>query len=135
MSESESSSNKGLDFSSVAAAAATYQIKPFEIAQANMQPAFEYAQALTAVRSSSEFVSRPSTPRSVWTCSIGPQRNWLNSYLPDFVVRQNRSKAGSRRRIFANGAKLDRNACPTRLAVFGRSAEYCMGVQILTAAT
>jgi hypothetical protein len=57
MSESESSSNKGLDFSSVAAAGATYQIKLFEIAQANMQLAFEYAQALTAVRSSGEFVS------------------------------------------------------------------------------
>jgi hypothetical protein len=41
MSESESSSNKGLDFSSVAAAGATYQIKLFEIAQANMQLAFE----------------------------------------------------------------------------------------------
>jgi len=49
MSESESSSNKGLDFSSVAAAGASYQIKLFEIAQANMQLAFEYAQALTAV--------------------------------------------------------------------------------------
>ena len=57
MSESESSSKKGLDFSSVAAAAATYQIKLLEIAQANMQLAFEYAQALTAVQSLVEFVS------------------------------------------------------------------------------
>jgi hypothetical protein len=111
MSEGESSSNKGLDFSSVAAAAATYQIKLFEIAQANMQLAFEYAQALTAVRSSGEFVSVTSEYAKKRMDMFNKHTKELaNSYLPNFVVRQNRSKAGSRRRIFANGAKLERHA-------------------------
>ena len=103
MSESESSSNKGLDFSSVAAAGASYQIKLFEIAQANMQLAFEYAQALTAVRSSGELFGVTSEyAKKRMDMFNSTQRNWLNSYLPNFVVRQNRSKVGSRWRVFAN---------------------------------
>ena len=57
MSESESSSNKVWIFRPWLQRVRPTQIKLFEIAQANMQLAFEYAQALTAVRSSGEFVS------------------------------------------------------------------------------
>lgn len=53
----ESNSNKGLDFSSAAASISAYQTKLLEIAQANTQFAFEYAQALAAIRSPSDFMN------------------------------------------------------------------------------
>ena len=52
-----SASKKGSDFSSVLANARAYQEKLLEMAQANMQFAFEFAQRLARIRSPVEFLS------------------------------------------------------------------------------
>lgn len=57
MSDGENTSKSDLDFSAAAAAVTAYQTKLLEIAQANMQFAFEYAQALAAVRSPLDIIS------------------------------------------------------------------------------
>jgi Phasin protein len=49
-------SKKGFDFSSAAANVQAYQAKLLEVAQANMQFAFEFAQRLAAIRSPFEFL-------------------------------------------------------------------------------
>jgi hypothetical protein len=49
-------SNKGFDFSSATANVRAYQAKLLEMAQANMQLAFEFAQRLATVRSPVEFL-------------------------------------------------------------------------------
>lgn len=54
----EVDSKKGVDFLSAADAnVRTYQAKLLEVAQANMQFAFEFAQRLAAIRSPAEFPS------------------------------------------------------------------------------
>ena len=50
-------SNKGFGFSSVAANVQAYQAKLLEMAQANMQLAFEFAQRLATIRSPVEILS------------------------------------------------------------------------------
>ena len=50
-------SNKGVDFSSATANVRAFQAKLQEIAQANMQFAFEFAQRLATIRSAVEFPS------------------------------------------------------------------------------
>jgi hypothetical protein len=49
-------SKKGFDFSSAAASVRAYQAKLLEMAQANMQMAFEFTQRLAAIRSPVEFL-------------------------------------------------------------------------------
>jgi len=49
-------SKKGFDFSSAAANVQAYQAKLLEVAQANMQFAFEFAQRLATIRSPFEFL-------------------------------------------------------------------------------
>ena len=53
----DNDSKKGFDFSSAAANVRAYQAKLLEMAQANMQFAFEFAQRLAAIRSPVEFLS------------------------------------------------------------------------------
>ena len=53
----DNDSKKGFDFSSATANVRAYQAKLLEIAQANMQFAFEFAQRLAAIRSPVEFLS------------------------------------------------------------------------------
>ena len=53
----DNASKKGFDFSSVTANVRAYQAKLLEMAQANMQFAFEFAQRLAAIRSPFEFLS------------------------------------------------------------------------------
>lgn len=54
----ENDSKKGVDFlSSANANVRTYQAKLLEVAQANMQLAFEFAQRLAAIRSPAQFPS------------------------------------------------------------------------------
>jgi hypothetical protein len=53
----DNESKKALDFSSAAANVRAYQAKLLEMAQANMQFAFEFAQRLAAIRSPVEFPS------------------------------------------------------------------------------
>ena len=53
----DNASKKGFDFSSVTANVRAYQAKLLEMAQANMQLAFEFAQRLAAIRSPVEFLS------------------------------------------------------------------------------
>jgi hypothetical protein len=53
----DNASKKGFDFSSVTANVRAYQAKLLEMAQANMQFAFEFAQRLAAIRSPVEFLS------------------------------------------------------------------------------
>jgi hypothetical protein len=50
-------SKKGFDFSSATAGVRAYQAKLLEMAQANMQFAFEFAQRLATIRSPLEFPS------------------------------------------------------------------------------
>jgi hypothetical protein len=50
-------SKKTFDFSSATANVRAYQAKLLEVAQANLQFAFEFAQRLAAVRSPLEFLS------------------------------------------------------------------------------
>jgi hypothetical protein len=50
-------SKKGFDFSSATANVRAYQAKLLEMAQANMQLAFEFAQRLATIRSPVEFIS------------------------------------------------------------------------------
>jgi hypothetical protein len=52
-----SNSKKGSSFSSTGASVWTYQAKLLELAQANMQFAFEFAQRLATIRSPAEFPS------------------------------------------------------------------------------
>jgi hypothetical protein len=51
----DNESKKALDFSSAAANVRAYQAKLLEMAQANMQFAFEFAQRLATIRSPVEF--------------------------------------------------------------------------------
>jgi hypothetical protein len=51
----DNDSNKGIDFYSATANVRAYQAKLLEIAQANMQFAFEFAQRLATIRSPVEF--------------------------------------------------------------------------------
>jgi hypothetical protein len=51
----DNDSNKGIDFSSATANVRAYQAKLMEIAQANMQFAFEFVQRLATIRSPVEF--------------------------------------------------------------------------------
>jgi hypothetical protein len=53
----DSDSKKGFDFSSATANVRAYQAKLLEMAQANMQFAFEFAQRLATIRSPVEFLS------------------------------------------------------------------------------
>jgi hypothetical protein len=53
----DNDSNKGVDFSSAAANVRAFQAKLLEIAQANMQFAFEFAQRLATIRSPVELPS------------------------------------------------------------------------------
>jgi hypothetical protein len=53
----DNASKKGFDFSSVMANVRAYQAKLLEMAQANMQFSFEFAQRLAAIRSPVEFLS------------------------------------------------------------------------------
>jgi Phasin protein len=53
----DNDSNKGVDFSSATANVRAFQAKLLEIAQANMQFAFEFAQRLATIRSPVEFPS------------------------------------------------------------------------------
>jgi hypothetical protein len=53
----DNDSKKGFDFSSVTANVRAYQAKLLEMAQANIQIAFEFAQRLAAIRSPVEFLS------------------------------------------------------------------------------
>ena len=50
-------SSKGFDFSSATANVRAYQAKLLEMAQANLQLAFEFAQRLATIRSPFEFLS------------------------------------------------------------------------------
>jgi hypothetical protein len=52
----DSASKRGFDFSSVTANVRAYQAKLLEMAQANMQFSFEFAQRLAAIRSPVEFL-------------------------------------------------------------------------------
>src|SRR5258705_10328609 len=111
MSESEIASNKGLAFSSVVTAGATYQSFSRLLKRTCSSHLSTLRHSLLSDRLGSSSALRPSTPRSIWTCSISTQRNWLNSYLPNFVVKQNRSKVGSRRRGFANWNQTGKELC------------------------
>jgi phasin protein len=53
----DNDSKKGFDFSSATANVRAYQAKLLEIAQANVQFAFEFAQRLATIRSPVEFAS------------------------------------------------------------------------------
>jgi hypothetical protein len=53
----DNDSKKGTNFSSATADVGAYQAKLLEMAQANMQIAFEFAQRLATIRSSVEFPS------------------------------------------------------------------------------
>ena len=53
----DNDSKKGFDFSSATANVRAYQAKLLEMAQANMQFAFEFAQRLATIRSPFEFLS------------------------------------------------------------------------------
>jgi outer membrane protein OmpA-like peptidoglycan-associated protein len=53
----DNDSNKGFDFSSATAKVRAYQATLLEIAQANMQLAFEFTQRLATIRSPVEFLS------------------------------------------------------------------------------
>ena len=53
----DNDSKKGFDFSSVTATVRAYQAKLLEMAQANMQFAFEFVQRLATIRSPVEFLS------------------------------------------------------------------------------
>jgi hypothetical protein len=53
----DNGSKRALDFSSAAANVRAYQAKLLEMAQANMQFAFEFAQRLATIRSPFEFLS------------------------------------------------------------------------------
>jgi hypothetical protein len=53
----DNDSKKGFDFSSAAASVRAYQAKLLEMAQANMQFAFEFVQRLATIRSPVEFLS------------------------------------------------------------------------------
>ena len=53
----DNDSKKGFDFSSATANVRAYQAKLLEMAQANMQFAFEFAQRLATIRSPVEFPS------------------------------------------------------------------------------
>jgi hypothetical protein len=53
----DNDSKKGFDFSSAPANVRAYQAKLLEMAQANMQFAFEFAQRLATIRSPVEFLS------------------------------------------------------------------------------
>ena len=53
----DNEANKALGFSSAAANVRAYQAKLLEMAQANMQFAFEFAQRLATIRSPLEFPS------------------------------------------------------------------------------
>jgi hypothetical protein len=53
----DNDSKKGFDFSSATANVQAYQAKLLEVAQANMQFAFEFAHRLTTIRSPVEFLS------------------------------------------------------------------------------
>jgi hypothetical protein len=53
----DNDSKKGFDFSSFTANVRAYQAKLLEVAQANMQFAFEFAQRLATIRSPVEFLS------------------------------------------------------------------------------
>src|SRR3984893_16266125 len=53
----DNDSKKGFDFSSATANVQAYQTKLLEMAQANMQFAFEFAQRLATIRSPVEFLS------------------------------------------------------------------------------
>jgi Phasin protein len=53
----DNDSKKGFDFSSVTATVRAYQAKLLEMAQANIQFAFEFAQRLATTRSPVEFLS------------------------------------------------------------------------------
>src|ERR1700730_5071309 len=53
----DTDSRKGFDFSSVTANVRAYQAKLLEMAQANMQFAFEFVQRLATIRSPVEFFS------------------------------------------------------------------------------
>jgi hypothetical protein len=53
----DNDSKKGFDFSSATANVRAYQAKLLEMAQANMQFAFEFAQRLATIRSPVEFLS------------------------------------------------------------------------------
>ncbi len=53
----DNDSNKGFDFSSATASARAYQAKLLEMAQANMQFPFEFAQSLATIRSPVEIPS------------------------------------------------------------------------------
>jgi hypothetical protein len=53
----DNDSKKGFDFSSAAASVRAYQAKLLEMAQANMQFAFEFVQRLATIRSPAEFLS------------------------------------------------------------------------------
>jgi hypothetical protein len=53
----DNASKKGFELSSVTANVRAYQAKLLEMAQANMQFAFEFAQRLAAIRSPVEFLS------------------------------------------------------------------------------
>ena len=53
----DNESNKGFDFSSATANVRAYQAKLLEMAQANMQLAFEFAQRLATIRSPVEILS------------------------------------------------------------------------------
>jgi Phasin protein len=55
--KTDNDSKKGFDFSSAAANVRAYQAKLLEMAQANMQFAFEFAQRLATIRSPVEFPS------------------------------------------------------------------------------
>lgn len=53
----DSNSKEGSSFPSTGASVWAYQAKLFELAQANMQFAFEFAQRLATIRSPAEFPS------------------------------------------------------------------------------
>jgi Phasin protein len=53
----DNDSKKGFDFSSATASVRVYQAKLLEMAQANMQFAFEFVQRLATIRSPVEFLS------------------------------------------------------------------------------
>jgi hypothetical protein len=55
--ETDNNSKKGIDLSSANASVWAYQAKLLEIAQTNMQSAFEFAQRLATIRSPIEFPS------------------------------------------------------------------------------
>ena len=53
----DNDSKKGFDFYSAMANVRAYQAKLLEVAQANMQFAFEFAQRLATIRSPAEFLN------------------------------------------------------------------------------